>query len=80
MPVGMLWLSACSCWRLGLLEFRDIGDALSGFVDACGMTRLGFKLAAKVAMPGFAPAGESLSLLTKKGTQRNHPGKPSKAR
>jgi len=31
-------------------------------------------------MPGFAPAGESLSLLTKKGTQRNHPGEPSKAR
>jgi hypothetical protein len=32
------------------------------FFDACGMAR----------MPGFAPAGESLSLLTKKGTQRQN--------
>jgi hypothetical protein len=33
------------------------------YFHACGMAR----------MPGLAPAGESLSLLTKKGTQRNHP-------
>ncbi len=53
---------------------------LGVFVDACGMARVCFQLAAEGALPGFAPAGESLSLLTKKGTQRNHPGESSKAR
>jgi hypothetical protein len=44
------------------------------------IAKVDFQLAAAGAMPGFAPADESLSLLTKKGTERNHPGKPSKAR
>ncbi|MCT6701279.1 hypothetical protein [Rheinheimera sp. 4Y26] len=68
--------------------FNHIGDSylvcllfdVVFLVDACGMARCGFQLAAEGVMPGFAPAGESLSLLTKKGTQRNHPGESSKAR
>jgi hypothetical protein len=56
----LVYFHACGMARMwGLLQPAGV----VGLFHACGMAR----------MPGLAPAGESLSLLTKKGTQRNHP-------
>jgi hypothetical protein len=75
--VGVLKPQTSDFYRLGLkgrksaaLVIRFVtGDSVPSQVKClfylmpCGMAR----------MRGLAPAGESLSLLTKKETQRNHP-------
>ncbi len=61
--------------------FNHIGDSylvcllfdVVFLVDACGMARCGFQLAAEGVMPGFAPAGESLFVSTK-SDGKNDPG------